>query len=128
MCGIIGLFEKSFLKNHHSVSLNHHSAKKLVKGLKLLQHRGQDAAGLLSSQIKSDSLKSKKGPGLVSEVFSNLTEKEFCELDGTFLLGHTRYETVGGPSELNIPPFKTFGSQGLFICSNIEVFGVCPIL
>jgi len=114
MCGIIGLFEKSSIKSHHSVSLNDHCAKKLVKGLRLLQHRGQDAAGLLSSRIKNGRFLVKKGPGFVSEVFSDLSDEEFCELDGEFLLGHTRYETVGGPSESNIPPFQVPHSNNAF--------------
>ncbi len=114
MCGIIGLFEKSSVSSHNGVSPNHNSAKKLVKALKLLQHRGQDAAGLLSSRIKNDHFVVKKGPGFVSEVFSGLPEKDFCELDGQILLGHTRYETVGGPSELNIPPFQAVHSDTNF--------------
>ena len=114
MCGIIGLFEKSSVKKNHGVSLNHSSAKKMVKGLKLLQHRGQDAAGLLSSRIKNGSFVVRKGPGFVREVFSGLAEKDFCELDGQILLGHTRYETVGGPSELNIPPFQAVHSDKNF--------------
>ena len=111
MCGIIGLFEKSSVKKNHGVSLIHNSAKKMVKGLKLLQHRGQDAAGLLSSRIKNGSFVVRKGPGFVREVFSDLAEKDFSELEGNFLLGHTRYETVGGPSSLNIQPIQASATQ-----------------
>lgn len=77
-------------------------------GLHALQHRGQEASGIVTAyKTETDSTKfhMHKGIGLVSEVFSN--PKVFKqELDGFSAIGHNRYSTTGASeSEKNIQPF-----------------------
>ncbi|MCB9250024.1 MAG: amidophosphoribosyltransferase [Ignavibacteriales bacterium] len=77
-------------------------------GLHALQHRGQEASGIITAS-KSDSGKTKfnihKGIGLVSEVFSNAEVFE-KKLPGFSSIGHNRYSTTGASdSEKNIQPF-----------------------
>ena len=88
MCGIAGAFdvEKAFFVIH---DLLHH-----------LQHRGQEAAGVVSRSFRSV-----KGYGLVGDV---LTEKNF--IDGKTAIGHVRYSTVGGPE--GIQPIISYTAKG----------------
>ncbi|MEW6654243.1 MAG: amidophosphoribosyltransferase [Bacteroidota bacterium] len=91
-CGIIGVF------GHPNASLISYYA------LHALQHRGQEAAGILSSDYNSN-FYIHKGMGLVSEVFADpkvLTD----ELVGNSAIGHNRYSTTGASdSRKNIQPF-----------------------
>ena len=89
MCGLIGIFGTP------------HSAFETYKGLFTLQHRGQDAAGILSYDFKREKFKLLKDSGLVSEVF----DKEGLEsLTGEMAIGHTRYSTVGRGEKNDIQP------------------------
>ncbi len=77
-------------------------------GLHALQHRGQEASGIVSA-AKTDNNKTKfkmhKGIGLVSEVFAN-PEVFQGKLDGFSAIGHNRYSTTGASDSLkNIQPF-----------------------
>jgi amidophosphoribosyltransferase len=67
-----------------------------------LQHRGQDAAGIVT--LNNDSLYIKRGRGRVEEVFSKDT---LSTLQGSLGIGHTRYATSGGEGELDVQPFST---------------------
>ncbi|MFZ1290660.1 MAG: amidophosphoribosyltransferase [Melioribacteraceae bacterium] len=95
-CGIFGIFG---IKN---------PAIYTYYGLHSLQHRGQEASGIISAS-NTDSGKVKfnihKGIGLVSEVFSN-SEVFETKLPGFAAIGHNRYSTTGASeSEKNIQPF-----------------------
>jgi amidophosphoribosyltransferase len=74
-------------------------APELVFGLNMLQHRGQDAAGVLTFQ---DRFRLKKGCGLVDQVFSVDNVKN---LEGNMGIGHVRYATQGGNNESEAQPF-----------------------
>lgn len=94
-CGVFGIY------NSTSAAVN------VYYGLHALQHRGQEAAGIVSIENKSDSkphIFQTKGLGLVSEVFAN--PKIFDQLKGTAAIGHNRYSTTGAAnSAKNIQPF-----------------------
>lgn len=83
-------------------------------GLHSLQHRGQEAAGIVVSNGQKLSIH--KGEGLVTEVFD---AKRINTLQGNAAIGHVRYSTAGGGGIANVQPFlfKTLsGSMG--ICHN----------
>ena len=95
-CGIFGVF-------------NHKDAAELTYlGLYALQHRGQESAGIVTSNGKS--IRHVRGMGLVSDVFNTENLKE---ISGKFSIGHVRYSTTGSPSLKNIQPFivEYFGSS-----------------
>ena len=86
-------------------------------GLHSLQHRGQEAAGILVSDGKKFSIK--KGEGLVSEIFNS---QNLSKLKGNSSIGHVRYATAGGGGMANVQPlwFKTIkGSMGIVHNGNI---------
>lgn len=89
MCGVIGVFGSA------------HAAYETYKGLFTLQHRGQDAAGILSYSFKHGKFRLVKDKGLVSEVFSKDAIKS---LGGEMAVGHTRYSTVGSGEKNDIQP------------------------
>jgi len=75
-------------------------------GLIAQQHRGQEAAGIVCNSKSGNKIlfKSKKGKGLVSEIFDD--EKIFLEeLSGNSAIGHNRYSTSGSNSLVNVQPF-----------------------
>ena len=77
-------------------------------GLHALQHRGQEASGIITASNKDSEnihFNMHKGIGLVSEVFAD--PKVFEEnLDGFSAIGHNRYSTTGASESLkNIQPF-----------------------
>ena len=85
-------------------------------GLHALQHRGQEASGIVScarsnGDTPAPRLRIHKGPGLVTEVFSNqqiLTEV----LPGDIAIGHNRYSTTGSDNLENIQPFMVTYRDG----------------
>ncbi|CAL9048698.1 unnamed protein product [Musa banksii] len=78
------------------------AAQMCYLGLHALQHRGQEGAGIVSSD--GASLHSCTGLGLVSEVFSQTSKLE--PLVGSAAIGHNRYSTAGATSALaNVQPF-----------------------
>lgn len=83
-------------------------------GLHSLQHRGQEAAGILVENDKKFNIH--KGEGLVTEVFD---ANRISSLKGDAAIGHVRYSTAGGGGIANVQPFlfKTMnGCMG--ICHN----------
>ena len=102
MCGIIGIHAKG-----------KPVAPELYDGLIHLQHRGQDAAGML---ISDGAFHLKKGAGFVREVFHDASVKK---LKGDWGIGHTRYSTTGSAVSLkNAQPFCLEGKYSLAINHN----------
>ena len=81
MCGVIGVFGTPY------------SSQEVQQGLQLLQHRGQDAAGLLSFNSQSKNFSLYKDVGLVAKVFDD--PNKTSGISGDISIGHTRYATVG---------------------------------
>ncbi|MEN6615009.1 MAG: amidophosphoribosyltransferase [Syntrophorhabdus sp.] len=69
-------------------------------GLFALQHRGQESAGIVSSDGRQ--VYQYKGMGLASEVFK---EEDLLKLQGKLAIGHVRYSTTGSSTLLNAQPF-----------------------
>lgn len=94
-CGVIGIY-------------NHKEAANIAYlGLHALQHRGQESAGIVSSD--GASLYSHKGMGLVSDIF---TKRELKAMPGSSAIGHVRYSTAGGSHIKNAQPFLVDYSRG----------------
>jgi len=76
-------------------------------GLHALQHRGQESAGIVSS----DGLTSRahKAMGLVADIF---TEDVLAKLRGSLAIGHTRYSTAGDSALLNAQPILVQSNKG----------------
>jgi amidophosphoribosyltransferase len=95
-CGIFGIF------GHPNAALQ------TYYGLHALQHRGQEATGIVSSECKQNEKNHFhiiKGDGLVTEVFDDL-DKFTDFLVGSAAIGHNRYSTTGSSnSRKNIQPF-----------------------
>jgi len=101
MCGIIGIIS------------NKPAAPQIYDGLIHLQHRGQDAAGILTYNSQ---FHVKKGPGLVRDVFG---EENIQALPGNWGIGHTRYPTVGSAFNLeNAQPFTLHSPYGIAMIHN----------
>src|SRR5207248_11651015 len=83
-CGVSGVFGHS------------EAAKLTYLGLYALQHRGQESAGIVSSD--GATLHLHKGMGLVQEIFQ---PRILARLLGTAAVGHTRYSTAGDTSLTN---------------------------
>jgi len=100
MCGIVGVFS------------NKPVAYSLYESLIHLQHRGQDAAGLLTCD---DSFHSKQGLGLVRETF---TTHNIQELTGNIGIAHTRYPTAGGYGAAEVQPLWVTDPLNIAIAHN----------
>ncbi len=86
----------------------------LYDGLLLLQHRGQDAAGIVTSEGAMFHMH--KGPGYVRDVFRT---RNMRELTGKFGIGHCRYPTAGSASsELESQPFYVNSPFGITLAHN----------
>lgn len=86
-CGVFGVF-------------NHPEASNLTYlGLYALQHRGQEGAGICSSDGKQIFIE--KSMGLVADIF---TEKRLKRLPGYLAIGHNRYSTAGSSVLKNVQP------------------------
>lgn len=99
MCGIVGIITPK----QHVASIQ--SSSEVYRALLSLQHRGQDAAGILSYNTHNKQFHWHKDQGLISQVFHHKHKLE--KLTGEISLGHTRYTTVGPDSKVNLQPMLT---------------------
>ena len=94
-CGVFGVY-------------GHPEASNLTYlGLHALQHRGQEGAGICSSDGKQVYIE--KSMGLVADIFS---EKRLKRLPGNIAIGHNRYSTAGTSSLKNVQPLMVNYSLG----------------
>ncbi|SCZ63729.1 amidophosphoribosyltransferase [Thiohalomonas denitrificans] len=101
MCGIIGIVGKSPVNQG------------LYDGLTVLQHRGQDAAGIMTSD--GDRLHLRKDNGLVRDVFHT---RHMLRLKGNMGIGHVRYPTAGCSSSAESQPFYVNSPYGISLAHN----------
>jgi amidophosphoribosyltransferase len=86
----------------------HPEAEKLAYlGLHALQHRGQESAGIVTSD--GERLRAHKSMGLVADIF---TEEVLTSLRGILAIGHTRYSTAGDSALLNAQPIMVQSNKG----------------
>jgi amidophosphoribosyltransferase len=94
-CGVVAIYA-------------HPEAEKLAYlGLHALQHRGQESAGIASSD--GITLHVHKDMGLVADIF---VEDVLARLRGTLAIGHTRYSTAGDSALLNAQPIMVQSNKG----------------
>eukprot|EP00928_Gymnodinium_smaydae_P061531 TRINITY_DN45584_c0_g1_i1.p1 TRINITY_DN45584_c0_g1~~TRINITY_DN45584_c0_g1_i1.p1 ORF type:complete len:559 (-),score=89.92 TRINITY_DN45584_c0_g1_i1:291-1967(-) len=120
MCGIIALL---------LADGNEHCRQELFDGLTMLQHRGQDAAGAVTSSTASDwestKFRTHKDLGLVRDVFQ---EAHMRALEGNVGVGHVRYPTAGSkgsneeaqPMYVNYPCGLALAHNGNLTNANAE--------
>ena len=101
MCGIVGVV------SHQPVN------QLLYDALLLLQHRGQDAAGIATNHSSMFSMH--KANGLVRDVFRT---RNMRSLQGTTGIGHCRYPTAGSSSEEEAQPFYVNAPFGITLAHN----------
>src|ERR1700682_3374292 len=77
-------------------------------GLHALQHRGQESAGIVTSDGMA--LHMHKAMGLVADIFQ---ESVLAKLRGTLAIGHTRYSTAGDSALLNAQPIMVQSNKGM---------------
>ena len=95
-CGVVAIY-------------SHPEAETLAYlGLHALQHRGQESAGIVSSDGMA--LHIHKAMGLVADIF---TEKKLSRIRGTLAIGHTRYSTSGDSALLNAQPIMVQSNKGM---------------
>jgi amidophosphoribosyltransferase len=83
-------------------------------GLHALQHRGQESAGIVTSDGKQ--LFAHRAMGLVHDAF---TQEQLGKLPGSTAIGHVRYSTAGGSYLKNAQPFAVDYARGsLAVCHN----------
>jgi amidophosphoribosyltransferase len=100
MCGIVGVIsDKEVVGN-------------IYDSLLIIQHRGQDAAGIVTY---SDRFNIKKGEGLVRDAFQ---EENLNFLKGNIGIGHVRYPTLGGMGVENAQPFISTTPYGIAFAFN----------
>ena len=101
MCGIIGLIATAPVN------------QALYDGLTVLQHRGQDAAGIMTYDQGKVFLR--KGNGLVKDVFHT---RHMLRLKGNVGIGHVRYPTAGCSSTADAQPFYVNSPYGISLAHN----------
>lgn len=101
MCGVVGINSKN--------SVN----QKLYDALTVLQHRGQDAAGIVTCD--DGRFHQKKGNGLVKDVF---TQDDMTDLSGNTGIGHCRYPTAGSSGPALAQPFYVNSPYGISLAHN----------
>jgi len=106
MCGIFGVFLSDETKNAFQYILN---------GITILQHRGQDSAGIYICNNKNKRVYGYKNIGKVSEVFK---KDKSDELFGSYGVGHIRYSTTGNLSVAQAQPLYTNIPYGLSLVHN----------
>lgn len=89
-------------------------------GLVALQHRGQESAGIVTSEgVCSKSFHVHKGMGMINNIFNDESMKK---LRGNLGIGHTRYSTSAASEEVNCQPFVVHTAHGaLAVAHNGEL-------
>ncbi len=100
MCGIVGIMG------------NHDVAQDIYDSLTVLQHRGQDSAGIMTYKSR---FHLKKGNGLVRDIFHT---KNMKRLVGNMGIGHVRYPTAGGYESSEAQPFFVNSPYGIALIHN----------
>src|SRR5438477_3225292 len=94
-CGVFGIYGHS------------EAANLTYLGLYALQHRGQESAGIATSDRRE--IRCFKSMGHVADVF---TPERIASLPGDLAIGHTRYSTAGDTVLLNAQPFSVACNKG----------------
>jgi amidophosphoribosyltransferase len=102
MCGVVGIVS--------SEPVN----QPLYNALTVLQHRGQDAAGIVTWS-EEHGLKQRKSNGLVRDVFR---QRHMERLTGHVGIGHVRYPTAGGSRSSEAQPFYVNSPYGICLAHN----------
>ena len=101
MCGVVGVVSKSEV------------SQTIYDALTILQHRGQDAAGIAT--CKDDKFFLRKQLGLVRDVFR---EQHMLRLRGPMGIGHVRYPTAGSQDRELAQPMYVNSPYGISISHN----------
>lgn len=101
MCGIVGIVGRSNVN------------QSLYDALTVLQHRGQDAAGIVTSE--TGRLNLRKDNGMVRDVFRG---RHMQRLTGNIGIGHVRYPTAGSSSSAEAQPFYVNSPYGITLAHN----------
>ena len=102
MCGIVGISAESNV------------AAEIYDSLLMLQHRGQDAAGMTVCN-KDDRLNTRKSMGYVRDVFQQV---HMDKLIGNYGIGHVRYPTAGGAGKEFAQPMYVNSPYGISLAHN----------
>ena len=102
MCGIVG------------ISAETNVAAEIYDSLLMLQHRGQDAAGISICNI-DDKLNTRKSMGYVRDVF---VQRHMDKLVGNYGIGHVRYPTAGGAGKEFAQPYYVNSPYGISLAHN----------
>ncbi|QCO21784.1 amidophosphoribosyltransferase [Acinetobacter cumulans] len=101
MCGVVGIAGKSPVN------------QMLFDALTMLQHRGQDAAGIVTCH--QGRLFLRKDTGMVRDVFHT---RHMRALQGNYGIGHVRYPTAGSSSSAEAQPFYVNSPYGITLAHN----------
>ena len=101
MCGLTGLVGKGAV------------APEIYDALTVLQHRGQDAAGIMT--CSDNRMHQRKAVGLVRDVFR---QEHMQRLQGNIGIGHVRYPTAGSGGAANAQPFYVNSPYGIALAHN----------
>ena len=101
MCGIVGIVGTSAV------------GPAIYDALTMLQHRGQDAAGIAS--LNGHKISLHKGNGLLKDVFEG---QHMAELKGNAGIGHVRYPTAGADDSSEAQPFYVNSPYGIALAHN----------
>ncbi|MFT7321733.1 MAG: amidophosphoribosyltransferase, partial [Congregibacter sp.] len=101
MCGLTGIVGKANV------------APQIYDALTVLQHRGQDAAGIMT--CSQDRFHQRKSVGLVRDVFR---QHHMQRLEGNIGIGHVRYPTAGSAGAANAQPFYVNSPYGIALAHN----------
>ena len=104
MCGVLGIISNSPV------------AQEIYDGLMTLQHRGQDAAGMMTYDGK---FHIRKNLGLIRDVFHT---RHMLKLTGNIGIGHTRYSTMGSGDPNECQPFLGQSPFGVILGFNGNIF------
>src|SRR5262249_2252687 len=102
MCGVVGMVSRSAFN------------QQIYDALTVLQHRGQDAAGIVTCD--GERLHLRKGNGLVSDVFNQ--QQHMMRLAGNMGIGHVRYPTAGSSSSAEAQPMYVNSPYGITLAHN----------
>ena len=102
MCGIVGIYSEN------------HVASSIYDSLLMLQHRGQDAAGMSVCEL-TGKINTRKSMGYVRDAFQQV---HMNRLLGNYGIGHVRYPTAGGGGKEFAQPMYVNSPYGISIAHN----------